>query len=552
MGKIKKPQDKKQVKQASKPIPKVKPGTVTIIFLGLILLFIGYIRIRLLSFPLERDEGEYAYFGQLILQGFPPYSLAYNLKLPGTYYSYALIMFLFGQTTVGIHLGLLFLNLGSIVFLFLIAKKLFNDFVAILAAASFGVLGCSPAMLGQAAHATHFVTFFMLAGVYLLILAFEKNKLHFYLLSGVMMGMAFLMKQSGIFFTLFGCVMILLFFLSTPKMIVSGILRFACYIVGFCIPLGLVFLIMYISGVFEKFWFWTMTYPGVYASRVPVSEAWNYFTMNFIPIVKSSMGLWIGAALGALSLFFYPDKVRSRIFIGVFLFFSFLTVVPGFYFRSHYFIPLLPVIGILCGLVLDLLNKKIQKSFGFITYVSGFVFFLLFANTLASNKEYYFTSDPVVLCKKIYAGNPFTESLPIAKYLQENTTEKDKICVFGSEPQIYFYSKRQAASGYIYMYDLVFDHKFVKNLQEDMFRAIEKAKPKFVVFVSCPFSWLPEKGVSDTVFRWIDSYIRENRYLPTCIADISIDGFTNYVWNEEALRYRPQSGTNITVLKRPD
>ncbi len=33
------------------------------------------IRIRLLGIPLERDEGEYAYAGQLILQGIPPYKL---------------------------------------------------------------------------------------------------------------------------------------------------------------------------------------------------------------------------------------------------------------------------------------------------------------------------------------------------------------------------------------------------------------------------------------------------------------------------------------------
>ena len=56
------------------------------------------IRIRLLGIPLERDEGEYAYAGQLILQGIPPYKLAYNMKFPGTYAAYALIMSIFGQT----------------------------------------------------------------------------------------------------------------------------------------------------------------------------------------------------------------------------------------------------------------------------------------------------------------------------------------------------------------------------------------------------------------------------------------------------------------------
>jgi hypothetical protein len=33
------------------------------------------IRFRLLEIPLECDEGEYAYAGQLILQGVPPYGL---------------------------------------------------------------------------------------------------------------------------------------------------------------------------------------------------------------------------------------------------------------------------------------------------------------------------------------------------------------------------------------------------------------------------------------------------------------------------------------------
>ena len=56
------------------------------ILLGVIVLgLVIAIRIRLLGIPLERDEGEYAYAGQLMLQGIPPYELAYNMKFPGTY-----------------------------------------------------------------------------------------------------------------------------------------------------------------------------------------------------------------------------------------------------------------------------------------------------------------------------------------------------------------------------------------------------------------------------------------------------------------------------------
>lgn len=77
--------------------------------------------------PLERDEGEYAYAGQLILQGVPPYRLAYNMKLPGTYAAYAGIMAVFGQTVRGIHLGLLLVNLAAAALLFLLGRRLFHD-----------------------------------------------------------------------------------------------------------------------------------------------------------------------------------------------------------------------------------------------------------------------------------------------------------------------------------------------------------------------------------------------------------------------------------------
>ena len=56
------------------------------------------IRIGPLGIPLERDEGEYAYAGQLILQGIPPYKLAYNVKFPGNYAAYGAIMSILGQT----------------------------------------------------------------------------------------------------------------------------------------------------------------------------------------------------------------------------------------------------------------------------------------------------------------------------------------------------------------------------------------------------------------------------------------------------------------------
>ena len=87
--------------------------TLPLAVLLLAVLAVIFIRIRLLTIPLERDEGEFAYGGQLMLQGIPPYKLFYNMKFPGIYAAYALIMALFGQTPAGIHFGLLLVNLAS-------------------------------------------------------------------------------------------------------------------------------------------------------------------------------------------------------------------------------------------------------------------------------------------------------------------------------------------------------------------------------------------------------------------------------------------------------
>src|SRR5580698_2065465 len=90
------------------------------LWLLLILALVAAVRIRLLSLPLERDEGEYAYAGQLMLEGVPPYRMAYNMKMPGTYASYALIMAVFGQSVAGIRLGFMLVNFGAIVLLYFV------------------------------------------------------------------------------------------------------------------------------------------------------------------------------------------------------------------------------------------------------------------------------------------------------------------------------------------------------------------------------------------------------------------------------------------------
>ena len=69
----------------------------------IVLLFVGFIRVRLLDMPLERDEGEYAYAGQLILQGHSALRTGLQHEAAGDLFCLALGMAVFGQTVAVVY-----------------------------------------------------------------------------------------------------------------------------------------------------------------------------------------------------------------------------------------------------------------------------------------------------------------------------------------------------------------------------------------------------------------------------------------------------------------
>src|SRR5438132_610176 len=187
-----------------------RPGLGAWALLGLIVLGAAALRLRLLDVPLDRDEGEYGYFAQLLLQGVPPYAQAYNLKLPGIYGVYAAILAAFGQSPAAIHLGLLVVNAATTVLVLCLAAHLYNSTVAVSAAAFCAVLSLGPRLCGIAAYAEHFVLLPALAGTLVLLRALESSRPQAFLASGALFGLAILVKQSGAAFGLFAVVYTLL------------------------------------------------------------------------------------------------------------------------------------------------------------------------------------------------------------------------------------------------------------------------------------------------------------------------------------------------------
>jgi len=518
------------------------------LLLAIIVLSFALIRFRLRDIPLERDEGEYAYAGQLLLQGIPPYKLAYNMKLPGTYLAYAVIMAVFGQTPSGIRIGLLLASAASTVLVFFVTKRVFDQIAATVAAASYALLATSPAVLGFAGHATHFVVLAALGGMLLLLRATNDDRSMTLLSSGVLFGLAFLMKQPGIFFPIFAGLYLLVRALNRnigPKRALKSLAIFAC---GAATPFALLCLWLFRAGVFHRFWFWTFTYARLYGSMVSWRDVPGVFWTAFSSVVAAAPLIWLSAAAGLVLLLCSRRSVDTLFPVG-FLLFSFFAVCPGFYFREHYFILLIPSVALLVGACVSLATQLLRDRSGLRSFraVPILVFLLAFGLAISHDWAFLFDMDPIAACRSVYGANPFPEAIQVAQYLKANTPAGASIAVIGSEPEIYFYAQRHSATGYIYTYPLMEDQSYAQFMQEDMISEIEHARPEFVVFVNVTASWIRGPKSPSLIFDWAAKYLT-SQYELNGIVDILDE--SRYVWGDPAKAYDPVSPYRIQVFRR--
>ena len=478
------------------------------------------IRIRLLGMPLERDEGEYAYAGQLMLRGIPPYKLAYNMKFPGTYAAYAVIMSIFGQTTSGIHLGLLVVNIATIVLIFFLGRRLVNSKAGIVAALTYAVLSVSPSVLGLAGHATHFVMLPVLGGALLLLHESGRQRLARLFASGLLFGLALVMKQPAVFFILFGAIYLVSKDVHREFNLKGFFLRSLIFSAGVILPFAITCLVLLHEGVFKQFWFWTIDYARQYGSLIPLTQAPQIFFNSVKEVIGVGWALWVLAGIGGVAGLWNQRTRSSTVFLLSFLVFAALALCPGFYFRYHYFIFVLPAVSLLVGVAISELSDLLAGRM----MVARFIPLLLLGATLSLSilwdKKFFFEAPPVEACRMIYPESPFPESIRIADYVRDHTSPNDTIAVLGSEPQIYFYSQRYSATGYIYTYGLMEPQKYAQRMQEEMIREIESGRPKYLISVVMNDSWLQRPRSDRLIFTWANEYTAQN---------YAVAGFVNIV-----------------------
>ena len=520
------------------------------ILLFCIIICTACIRMRLLSTPFERDEGEYAYIGQLLLQGIPPYQDAFTMKLPGTSMIYALFMLLFGQTTTAIHLGLLLVNVVSIVLLFLLTKKWLSPGASLVAAVSFAVTALNFDLFGFAAHATHFVMLFALGGLFALMHALERKRPYVFFISGILFGLAFLMKQPGICFFFLG-LSILLLTRWRGRLVQREFFRFSLFLAGgFILPCLAVLSIILVSGTFDKFWFWTIQYTFQYGTAVSFYESAVNLINNLDTIWKALPLFCILTATGFMFVVLRKVHTPSTAFLLLFGAFSFLALVPGGNFRLHYFILILPVCSALSGFGFQVIQTTIRGRAGW-KYLPAVILMVIVVQNIYANRIYYFTETPRDIVERCYRENHFAESIPIANFLAAHTTPDDRIAILGSEPQIYFYAKRRSASSHIYMYGMMEEQPYARRMQEEFIADVEHTHPKYIIYYRVYYSWLPQKNSDLHLLQWRKGYLNTHCHL-TGVVDLVNVYDVRYIWGTDAATYTPVSQYAIFIYERTD
>jgi hypothetical protein len=503
----------------------------------LVIVFFAFVRVRLRSMPLENDEGEYAYVGQLMVQGIPPYKIAGNMKLPGTYAAYAAMMAVFGETASGIRTGLMLVNIATTILVFLLARYLYGSIAGAIAGITYSFLSCRPGVLGIYAHATHFVVLAALAGSLLLLYAIDTGRTSLFFVSGLGFGLAFLMKQPGILFAAFAGSYWLWQEWRQPFRWRNVVVRGAALVVGVALPFGLTCLLLFRAGVFPSFWFWTWSYAREYGSLTTLPYAWVLLRAA-LPWAVRPFVLWEIAAVGLAATLWSSHARAHTGFVATFFLFSVLAVCPGLYFRSHYFILVLPAGALCTGIGVWALQQVLaERRFGKLTVWFPVLYFALaFGISVRTQYKTFFRFDPVTLSRKILPEDPVIEAAEAASYIKQHSLKQDTVGVIGSEPEICFYSARRCASSYLYTYPLLEKQKFARQMQNAMMQELHAAQPRFLVYVDVGRSWGTRTAMEENrgFFDQAWAFAHSNYEV---VDQVAVAGDPDHLWGDHAYLY---------------
>lgn len=191
--------------------------------------------------------------------------------------------------------------------------------------------------------------------------------------------------------------------------------------------------------------------------------------------------MWLAIIAGILLSFRIIEK-KFSILILVWFIFSIVAIFPGYYFRPHYYLLMIPASAIYFGFFCNaLFDWSIQRE-NYKKLIAPIVFSASLLYYLIGERQVFFLLNPNDASADMYFGNHiFSEAITISNYITNHSKPTDRILVVGSEPEIYFYSQRQSSTAYIYDFPMVENHSMKDSMVHEFTNQIILHPPIFVI-----------------------------------------------------------------------
>ena len=472
--------------------------------LVILLAILALIQTRTLYLPLDRDEGEFALMGQQILDGVTPYSETYTMKLPGSALLYSIAMSLFGASIPGIHFGLIVVRFLASLMIFAVARRFIGKLSSLISAISYSILSASVGVMGTAFYPEQAIALLFLSGLYLILTTEgqeDKQKARYYLryvFAGISFSFALLIKQHALFLIPVGFFALYYKHTHRPfKMLFKPALAF---VLGLLLPVLIVAAYFFYSKAWDAFVFWCFTYSTAYVTFTSFMDGFGEFFFKTIDVVRNTEILW----LFGISGFIYAIVTRKseRLLLSGALLFSFLAIVPGYYFRDHYFIFLLPCIALGIGF----LHGSFWDTDKYRSDAVKIIFSSLLITGLFSGIQFYISGysikERLAIIYPTEAAT-FYQTHLVSQCVTKQIKEGDRILVLGNEPEVFFYTKAKNASKFIYTIEVFRPTKWRTRLQDEFLQDMEKEEPRFIMIVP-PLIYL---NTSEDFTKRIDAFL---------------------------------------------
>lgn len=471
------------------------------------------IRAPLMDLPLERDEGEYAYVAWRLAAGETPYLDWFDQKPPGVFLAYRVALALPGDPIVAIRAVAALFCAGSALAMFALGRALLGPAAGVVAAILFALLSADPMLQGPIANTEIFMVPWIVAAALLVVrtLGAERPPLATAVAIGLALGVATAFKQvAGVN----GPFLLAVYWLRAPRgrRLESTSLFGGAMLAGVVCVWGAILLWFWLRGGLAPALDAILFHNLEYAADLPFTVRRAAFAYYVTPLLPSQGVAWGLAALGLVVLALRADRFPA-LFLGGFAAANAIGVsASGFYF-PHYFQQLLPAVAALSAAAIAGVGAARAAPTWRIAGVGALAVVPLAAVAIG-----FWRIDPAEASRRIYPGNYFDAMPAIAAEVASQTSPTDRVFVFGSEPEIYFYARRISASRYIFLFPLFGGFSNVEQRQAEVIAEVEAARPAAIVWSPLDFG----RG-GQRFGEWMRAYV-DAHYRPHAAALAGADG----------------------------